>query len=321
MRNFWDKLQEKGPILALAPMAGVTDTAFRQMCKKFGADLVYSEMVSVEGLQHAPDKILTRADFEEMERPIIVQLMGSNPKSFAKAAKQLEELGIDGIDINFGCPAKNIVKSCAGASLMDDLDLAHDILEATINATSLPVSCKIRISKYSKKLDRDVTGLEFVEKMKDLDVKALMVHGRKYEKVHAGDVDYIAIKKIKQAFKGIVLANGGVNSPERAKEVLGITGADGVGIARGAQGKPYIFKQIKQFLKKGKYKEYNVRMIKKITLKHLKLSYKHKNDRGLLEIRKHLTWYIKGMQGASKVRKELMQSSSLDEIKKIIKSI
>jgi tRNA-dihydrouridine synthase B len=320
--NFWDRLKEKDtPIIALAPMAGVTDAAFRQMCKDFGADLVYSEMVSTEGLQYAPDKALERAYFEEKERPIIVQLMGSDPAKFAEAARRLEEMGVDGIDINFGCPAKKITKSCSGVQLMEDLDKAHAILKATIEATSLPVSCKIRKSKWSDKEKRFVTGLEFVEKMKDLDIKALMVHGRDYSQVHTGEVDYDAIKEIKKKFNGVVLANGGITTPQEAAHMLDVTGADGVGVARGAQGKPYIFKHIKEYFETGSYEPVNTKLIRELMMKHLELSYEHKEGRGLLEMRKHLAWYMKGLEGASQVRRQIMQSQDLDELKAILKAL
>lgn len=318
MKTFWDDLKEKGPIVALAPMAGVTDAAFRQMCKDFGADLVYSEMVSTEGLQYAPDKALERAFFEEKERPIIVQLMGSDPKKFAEAAKRLEDMGVDGIDINFGCPAKKITKTCSGVQLMEDLDKAHAILKATIEATSLPVSCKIRKSKWSDKEKRYVTGLEFVEKMKDLDIKAIMVHGRDYSQVHTGDVDFDSIKHIKEKFNGVVLANGGVDSPEKAKEMLEKTGADGVGVARGTQGRPYIFKQIKEYFATGSYSIPTPTEIKELALKHVNLSFGHKEGKGLVEMRKHLGWYVKGMEGAKEIRHKLVRVSGLDEVKEIL---
>ena len=318
-KNFWDKLKESGkPILALAPMAGVTDSAFRQMCKQYGADLVYSEMVSVDGLQYSSDKTLSRAFFDEMEQPIIVQLMGSDPKKFAEAAKRLEAMGIDGIDINLGCPSKQITKACAGAQLMEDLDRAHDILKATIEATSLPVSCKIRKSKYNTKLGRDVTALEFLEKMKDLDIKAIMMHGRRYEQVHAGDVDYEAIAEVKKVFKGVVIANGGINTPEDAKKALELTGADGLGIARGAHGKPFLFKQIKDFFESGGYESLDPIGIKKLALEHTELSLKLKDARGMLEMRKHLAWYIRGMEGAGKMRERLVRANTLEEVKAVL---
>ncbi len=321
MTTFWDTLKSQGPIVALAPMAGVTDAAFRQMCKDFGADLVYSEMVSTEGLQYAPDKALERAFFEEKERPIIVQLMGSDPKKFAEAAKRLEDMGVDGIDINFGCPAKKITKTCSGAQLMENLDNAHAILKATIDATSLPVSCKIRKSKFSKADNKNVTGMDFIRRMSDLDIKAIMVHGRRYEQVHAGEVDYESIREIKENFSGVVLANGGINTPEDAAHALAVTGADGVGIARGTHGKPYIFKQIKQYLETGAYDQPTPQEIRDMALYHVELSYGHKEGKGLLEMRKHMAWYLKGMVGASQLRMQIMQSTDLDEVKQILQTI
>lgn len=320
MANFWDRLKSNGPIVALAPMAGVTDSAFRQMCKEYGADLVYSEMVSSDGLFYDNGNTLDLTFFKEMERPIIVQMMGSKPSVVAESAKKLEAMGIDGIDINFGCPAKKVVKNLCGAQLMENLDLAHDILEAVIKAVNIPVSCKIRKSKHCADKGRDVNAIEFVDRMSDLDIKAIMMHGRRYEQVHAGEVDYALIGEVKKRFPGIVLANGGIDSALKAKEVLDITGADGVGIARAAQGHPYIFKQIKEYLKTGKLWIPTPEEIRDIAIRHAELSYLNKEGKGLLEMRKHLGWYVKGMRNASDLRTQLVQVDTLDQIQKILQT-
>jgi nifR3 family TIM-barrel protein len=318
MTNFWDKLKSKGPIIALAPMAGVTDSAFRQMCKEYGADLVYTEMVSADGMFYDSEKTLNLTNYKEMERPIIVQMMGHDPLRFAESAKKLEAMGVDGIDINFGCPAKKVVKNLCGAQLMEDLDQAHKIIKATTEAVKIPISCKIRKSKFNKVTGKDVTALEFIEKMSDLDLKAIMLHGRRYEQVHAGEVDYELIRQAKEKFNGILLANGSIDSPEKAAEVLRLTGADGVGIARAAHGRPYIFKQIKKYLETGELWEPNMEEIRQIALRHVELSYENKEGRGLIEMRKHLGWYIRGMIGASDLRSKLVQASDLNEIRELL---
>lgn len=318
MSNFWDKLKSKGPILALAPMAGVTDSAFRQMCKEYGADLLYSEMISADGLFYDSERTFDLTNFKEMERPIIIQMMGSDPKHFAESCKKLEAIGVDGIDINFGCPAKKVVKNLCGAKLMEDLDLAHDIIKAATEAVKIPISCKLRKSKFNPISGKDVTAIEFINKMSDLDLKAIMIHGRRYEQVHAGDVDYDIIRQVKEIFPGVVLANGGIDSPVKAAEVLKLTGADGIGVARAAHGRPFIFKQIKKYLETGEIWEPTIEEIKLMALRHVELSYENKLGRGVVEMRKHLGWYIRGVAGASELRNNLVRANNLDEIRELL---
>lgn len=316
MKNFW--LKFKKPIISLAPMAGITDSAFRQICKEYGADVVYSEMISVDGLHYKSKKTIELLKFNKKEKPIVIQLFGSRPELFAEAAKIVEKLGADGIDINFGCPAPKIYKSGGGVKLMRDLDLCYEIIKATCEAVRIPVSLKIR-SSINSLAGKKITALDFVHKIKDLPISAIMVHGRSYEKGFSGPVDSEIIKKVKENFSGIVLGNGGIVNPEKAKEMLEKTGVDGIGLAQGVLGKPWLFEQVKDYLKKGKYKEYNFSQIKKVALKHATLNYKLKGGQGILEIRKHLAWYFRGFEGASALRQKLIRVEGLDDIKKILK--
>jgi nifR3 family TIM-barrel protein len=306
-KNFWTKF--KKPIIALAPMAGVTDSAFRQICKKFGADVVYSEMISVDALAHNSKKTLKMLEFSKKEKPSVFQLFGKKPELFSQAAKLLEQKGVDGIDINFGCPAPKVFKCGGGASLMKDLDLCYEIIKATCLAVKIPVSIKIR-SSVGK-----ITALDLIRKIKDLPVAAIMIHGRSYEQGFGGNVDLEAIKSARKAFKGIVLGNGGIINPLIAKEMLVKTKVDGIGLAQGVLGKPWLFKQIKDYLKTGNYSEFNFRQIKKTALEHAALNYKLKGRQGILEMRKHLAWYFKGFAGASLLRQKLIRVNSLEEIK------
>ena len=310
MKNFWLKL--KKPILALAPMAGITDSAFRQICKKYGADVVYSEMISVDGLHYNSKKTLELLKFSKKEKPIVIQLFGKKPELFSQAARIIEKNGADGIDINFGCPVPKIFKSGGGVSLMRDLDLCYEIIKATCLAAKIPVSIKIR-SSIGK-----VTALDLVKKIRDLPVAAIMVHGRSYEKGFSGEVDLTMIKKAKDNFKGIVLGNGGITNPQKAKEMLVKTKVDGIGLAQGVLGKPWLFKQIRDYLKTGKFKEFNLTQIKKTAYEHAALSYKLKGQKGIWEMRKHLAWYFKGFEGAVDLRKKLVQVETLKQIKEIL---
>ncbi len=313
MTNFWKKL--KPPILALAPMAGIADSAFRQLCKKYGADVVYTEMTSADGLHHQGAKTLKMLEFNKSEKPIVCQLFGKRPETFVKAAQLVETAGFNGIDINFGCPARKVVGHGGGVTLMQNLPLCREIIKNTISATKIPVSIKIRTGY------KNVSALNLLQAVSDLDIKAVMIHGRTYEQGFSGLIDCEIIKKIKTQFKGTVLANGGINTPEDAAEILKNTNADGLGLARGLYGRPWLFQQIKDYLKTGQYKNPTLAEIKKIALAHATLAQKSKGDHGLVELRKHLLWYTKGLPNAKDLRAKLVQIKSISELKKILAEI
>jgi len=324
-KNFW--LQLNHPILALAPMAGITDSAFRQICRLNGADVVYSEMASVSALFFKPQKTLELVRFNKKERPYVVQLFGKDPAHFAKATKIItEKVKPDGIDINFGCPAKKVFGHGSGCALMPQKKLARKIITAVCENTNLPVSIKIRAGV------KDTTALHFIENIKDLPFSAVMVHGRTYEGSFHGEVDFKIIEKIKKIIPDkIVLANGGTNTPEQALDILKkYPSIDGLGIARGAWGRPFIFKEIQNILQNPsildeescpprRTERYDFNKIKKIMLKHAELVWEDKKELGMFEIRKHLAWYVKGFPGAANLRHQLVQAKSVKGIKNILK--
>lgn len=311
MTNFWQKLSK--PILALAPMAGVSDSAFRQLCKSFGADVVYTEMISADALHYDSKKTLELLQFKKSEKPIVCQLFGKRPAMFKRACQVVQMAGFDGIDLNFGCPAKKVVAHGGGVTLMRDLKHCRELIEVTLENTNLPVSVKIRSG-----ID-EVTALDFIKAIKGLPVSAVMIHGRPFKNPYSAVIDYEMIKKVKENFPGVVLGNGGINQPEAAKKMLDSTGVDGVGLARGLYGKPWLFKQIKDYLKVGKYQELKFSQIKKVAIKHAQLAYQAKGDWGIVETRKHLAWYVKGFNGAAELRQQLVQANNIKEIKKILK--
>lgn len=317
MKNFWQKLNK--PILALAPMAGISDSAFRQICREQGADVVYTEMTSVDGLYYEGKKTLEMLKFVKKEKPIVCQLFGKRPELFKKAAQVLEKAGFEGIDINFGCPARKVVAHGGGVTLMRDFNLCRNIIQATINATKLPVSIKIRTSiKKTKDGTQIIHAYEFLKKVSDLDIKAVMVHGRSYEQGFSGPVDFEAIKKIRSVYSGILLVNGGVIEPPDALELINKTQADGIGLARSVRGRPWLFKQIKELTKKEKYAEPSVAEIKKIILKHTRYAFQAKAEHGIIELRKHLVWYTKGFPRAKELRQKLVRVNTVNEIEKIL---
>ncbi len=292
-------------------MAGISDSAFRQMCKNYGADVVYSEMASVNALHYASEKTLEMLKSEDVERPYVVQLFGNEPEYFEKAAKLVEkEIKPSGIDINFGCPVPKIAKQKAGAELSRDYELSREVVKATLDGTSLPVSIKIRSKVH------EMDALSFLANINDLDVKTVMIHGRSLSQMHAGPVDAEIIKKARDCFGGIVLANGGVRDKKTFEELIDKSGADGVGIGQGALGRPWVFDLIKEG---GIYEPKNQEEILEIALEHALLAEKYKGKQGVIEMRKHLCWYVQGLPGARKLREEFVKVESIEDIKTIIK--
>lgn len=317
MKNFWQELNK--PILALAPMCGVTDLPFRLIAKKYGADLLYTEMIMVQSLARNNPAAIRLAQIDESEKPVIIQLGGKEPKLFKESAKIVREMGASGIDINFGCPAKKIAGNDSGVSLLRNLDLAREIVEATISgAKDLPVSIKTRTSIKLKDGKGSQNSLDLLEKIKDLPIAAVMIHGRSFESPWIEAVDYEYIRKVKESFKGIVLANGGIYEPQIAKTALEISGADGLGIGHGVYGRPWIFQEIKDYLNTGTYAPKTWAEKKQIALEHLDLAYRIKGELGLPEFKKQLLWYIKGLPGAASYREKMSQIASLADFKQAL---
>ncbi len=291
----------KRPILAAAPMAGITDSPFRQICKQFGADLLYTEMISADALYYENKKTLELLQFSPREKPILCQLFGSRPEVFPKACRLVEKLGFAGIDLNFGCPAKKIQKSGAGVTLMKDLDKCHQIIQTVIKSTKLPVSIKTRKSV------NNITILDFLKKISDLNVRMIMIHGRSYEQPFTGEIDYPIIKQAKKIFPGLVLANGGIQSPADAVKTLHLTGADGLGLARGLYGRPWLFQEIKEN-----------KIINKSKAEIIEIIFQHAalvGDKNIIPFRKHLLMYTKNWPSAKQLRQQLVQAETIAEIK------
>ncbi len=317
MKNFWHELPK--PILAVAPMAGLTDAAFRLLCRKNGADVTYTEMISIDALYYDSKKTMKMIEFDKKEKPVVLQLFGKRPQLVAKAVKIVEEMGFSGIDLNFGCPAKKVVRHGGGVSLLKDLNLCHELVQSVCESTKLPVSVKTRTS--IKKGNKDVTVFDFMDKIKNLKVTTLMLHGRSYEQGFVGEPNYEVMKEVKKIFSGIVLGNGGINTPEDAKKMLELTGVDGLGLARGLYGKPWLFKLVKDYLKKGDYRNLTFKQIKKIAIDHSKLNYKMLGDHGIVEMRKHLCWYFRGLPDAAKLREKIVRVETVADVKEAIKDI
>jgi tRNA-dihydrouridine synthase B len=312
--NFWDSL--KTPFLCLAPLAGITDSTTRQICKKFGADVLYTEMISADALYYDSQKTLQMLKISKKEHPVVIQLFGKNPDTFSRASKICCDYGFDGIDINFGCPARKVVSHGGGVFLMKDFDKSRKIVENVISSSSVPVSIKIRTGIS------DILAIDFLKNLEDLPISAIMVHGRTYEQKFSGEIDYQAISEIKEYFSSKntkIIANGGIFTPEDAKKILDKTGVSGLGVARGIYGKPYIFKQIKDYLKKEKYSEFDILDIKKLIKFHSKILFKNKPENARYEIRKYLLWYTKSIPNIKELRNEMTSVNSISDINKLLK--
>lgn len=312
--------------LYLSPMAGITDLPFRLICKKLGADMVYSEMISATGLFYGQnDKSLLLAQSIVEEAPLAIQLFGNNPKHFAKATQIISDLKenntgnfrkVEELNINFGCPAKKIYHQESGCFLMQKPLLARKIIQAVIKNTDLPVSIKIRTGIKNN------DAINFLEKIADLRWKKVIVHGRTYEEGFSGKIDFEKIKEIQNKFPNKkVVVNGGIFSPEDALEIFEKTGIKELAIARGCLGNPWLFQQIKDYFQTGKYQKPSLEEIKMKVLEHANLFQKYHHSENLIAFRKHLGWYFKNFPEAKKIRKKLFEIKNLKELEKTLKNL
>lgn len=297
--------------LMLAPMEDVTDPSFRIICKKLGADFVFTEFVNSEGLRRGNEKTKKKLKLFDDERPTGIQIYGSDIQAMVDAAKIAEEEEPDVIDINAGCWVKNVTGHGAGAALLKDLDYLEKLVRAIVNSVNKPVTLKTR-------LGWDADSIKIVEVAKlveDCGVKMITVHCRTRTQAHKGEPDWSWIPKVKKAVSIPVILNGGVMSPEDAKRAFDETGCDGVMIARGAINNPFIFKQTKQFLSCGFYEDVSLEERVKVLIDHLKLAVELKGERtGVIEFRKHYSGYLKGFYNSAKLRAELMQFYTFNEV-------
>ena len=281
-------------------MAGVTDRPFRQLCKKMGAGLAVSEMVTSNSLLYGSEKTRRRANHEGEVDPISVQIAGADPAMMAEAAKHNVDNGAQIIDINMGCPAKKICNVMAGSALLKDEPLVAQILKAVVNAVDVPVTLKIRTG-----WDKDNRNAIQIAKMaEDIGIQALAMHGRTRACLYKGDAEYDTIAAVKQAIRIPLIANGDITTPEKAKFVLDYTCADAVMIGRAAQGRPWIFREIEHYLTTGSHMlPPTVDEIHTVMLEHLHDLYEFYGElTGMRVARKHISWYTKGLSGSASFR-------------------
>jgi tRNA-dihydrouridine synthase B len=297
--------------LIVAPMAGVTDRPFRQLCKKMGAGLAVSEMVTSNSLLYGSAKTLRRANHEGEVDPISVQIAGADPKMMAEAAMHNVDRGAQIIDINMGCPAKKVCNVMAGSALMRDELLIARILEAVVNAVDVPVTLKTRTGW--DKANKNVIAVARIAEQSG--IQALAIHGRTRACAYTGHAEYDAIAEVKQAIRIPVIANGDITTPEKAKFVLEHTGADAVMIGRAAQGRPWIFREISHYLATGKHlPPPEVSEIHRVLREHMSDLYEFYGElTGSRIARKHISWYTKGLVGSANFRHAMNQLQTREE--------
>ena len=300
----------------LAPMAGVTDLPFRILCKEQGCGLVYTEMVSAKGLFYEDKKTGTLLQIDEKEKPVAVQIFGSDPDIMAKVAGEAARTGACIIDINMGCPTPKIVKNGEGSALMLRPDLVGQIVKAVSSAVDLPVTIKIRKGWD----DQNINAPEIAKIAEQNGAKAITVHGRTREQFYSGKADWDIIKEVKKSVSIPVIGNGDVVNPEDAKLIQEHTDCDGVMIGRGAQGNPWVFSRILSYLKTGIVPDVPS-VDEKINkaIRHLQMLVDYKGEYvGIREARSHIAWYIKGLRNAARVKETINKMTSMHEMEQAL---
>lgn len=304
------------PIVALAPMAGVTDASYRQLIKHIAPDtVVYTEFLSTDAIHYGAKKTMGMLSFDaQKEFPFIVQVFGKKPEHFLSAAKVIEQMGAQGIDINMGCPAAKVVSSCHGSALIRNPCLARELVQATKEAVSIPVSVKTRLG-----WDTPDTLIPFCMGLVEAGADALAIHGRTYKQQYSGRADWNPIYELKKHVSVPVLGNGDITSGQDALDKIG--NLDGVMVGRGTFGNPWLMKDIADALREGKAPVPTVAGIpfaEKIPfiLEHCELAVRTKGEkRGMLEMRRHLASYVRGIDGAAEMRAKLVRVECIDDVK------
>ena len=297
--------------LVVAPMAGVTDRPFRQLCKKMGAGMAVSEMVSCNSLLWGSEKTKRRANHEGEVDPISVQIAGADPAMMAEAASYNVEQGAQMIDINMGCPAKKICNTMAGSALLQNEELVGKILDSVVGAVDVPVTLKIRTG-----WDRDHKNALVIARIaENAGIQALAIHGRTRACAYNGNAEYDTIAAVKNHVKIPIIANGDIRTPEEAKRVLEYTAADAVMIGRAAQGRPWIFREISHYLATGNHLPLpEVNEIHHVLVNHLYDLYDFYGEySGVRIARKHISWYTKGLIGSAGFRHAMNRLQTTDE--------
>ena len=311
-----------GPFpLLLAPMEDVSDPPFRALCKEQGADVVYTEFISSEGLIRDAAKSMQKLDIYEKERPVGIQIFGANLNSMIRAIEIVEETKPDIIDINFGCPVKKVVCKGAGAGILKDIPKMVELTKAMVKQTKIPITVKTRLGWDHN----SIRIVDVAERLQDVGCAAISIHGRTRAQMYKGDADWKPIEQVKNNPRMFipVFGNGDVNSPEKALEMKNKYGLDGAMIGRASIGNPWFFNQVKYFMETGKYKSQpSLEERVEVAKRHLEMSVAWKGPLlGVLETRRHYTNYFKGYHNFKSFRTRLVTSNSAEEVYTVLNEV
>lgn len=300
----------------LGPMAGVTDLPFRLLCKEQGAGLLCMEMVSAKAILYNNKNTESLLDIHPDETPVSLQLFGSDPKIMSEMAKRIEERPFAILDINMGCPVPKVVKNGEGSALMKQPKLVYGIVSAIVKAIQKPVTVKIRKGFD----DEHVNAVEIAKIVEEAGAAAVAVHGRTREQYYSGKADWEIIRQVKEAVSIPVIGNGDVTSAQAAEALRKQTGCDGIMVARGAQGNPWIFSELTAYEESGTIPPRpSTEIIRDTMLRHARLQMVQKGEAaGIREMRKHVAWYTKGLHGSARLRERINQVESYEELEKIL---
>jgi len=316
IKELFDK--SKTTPIFVAPMAGVTDRPFRTLCKYFGAGHAVSEMMTSDKTLRMSKKSLYRANFDGELAPISAQIAGSDPHDLAEAARYQVANGAQIVDINMGCPAKKVCNKLAGSALLKDEDLVARILDAVVAAVDVPVTLKTRLGY----LNGHENILRVAKRAEDAGIAALALHGRTREDMYLNTARYSLIKEVKEMLNIPVIANGDIDSPEKAKYVLDYTGADAIMIGRAAQGRPWIFREIAHYLETGEHLAApSIAEVKDVLLGHLSELYEFYDEYSGCRIsRKHIAWYTKGLRSSNELPHNMYQVENTADQYKVVEN-
>ena len=303
----------------LGPMAGVTDLPFRLLCREQGAGLLCMEMVSAKAILYGNRNTEQLLTIHPDERPVSLQLFGSDPKIMSEMAKKIEERPFAILDINMGCPVPKVVKNGEGSALMKNPKLVYEIVSAVVKAIEKPVTVKIRKGFD----DEHVNAVEIAKIIEEAGAAAVAVHGRTREQYYSGKADWDIIRQVKEAVSIPVIGNGDVTSPQKAEELVRQTGCDGIMVARGAQGNPWIFSELVEYEKTGVVPPRPGKdEVREMMLRHAHLQLEYKGDYlGIREMRKHVAWYTKGIPKAARLREKINSVESCEELENLLTSL